>query len=280
MHALFTGSLRVERLKVAIADLPNALEGTKLVQLSDFHYEGWGLSEKLLDEAIAASNDAEPDLVVLTGDYVTLNPDPIHTLVRRFKQLQSRAGIYGVLGNHDIKLRHSKSEIIAALNSIDIPVLWNEVAYPFGSGLALVGMAEIQSGQFNAASALSAIAPNIPRIVLSHNPDTAAYLQQWRVDLQLSGHTHGGQIILPIIGPLPYHLKTIRSLIPPCLRPWIPYMKQCYRVVDRWDWSQGLHQVGNNQLYVNRGLGTYFPGRLFCPPEVTVITLSKQQNDA
>lgn len=267
----------MERVTVAIADLPPHLSGTKIVQLTDFHYEGWGLSEQLLEEAIAASNEADPDLVVLTGDYVTTNPDPIHQLSLRLKHLQNRAGIYAILGNHDLKRPHSKSEIIAALNRAEIRVLWNEVAYPFGSGLALVGMAEIQSGEFKAAPVLMPIDPNIPRIVLSHNPDTAAYLRQWRVDLQMSGHTHGGQIILPQIGPLPARLKGIRRRIPQWLRPWIPYMSNCYRIVDNWHWHQGFHTVGNNQLYVSRGLGTYFPGRFSCPPEVTVITLSEKK---
>ena len=108
---------------------------------------------------------------------------------------------------------------------------------------------------------------------LSHNPDTAKVLQKWRVDLQLSGHTHGGQIRLPFLGPLPQFQKPIRRLIPKFLRPVVPFMAECHKIVECWEWSQGLHQVGNNYLYVNRGLGTYFPGRLFCPPEVTVITL-------
>ncbi len=274
MQGFLTGTLKIERLNVAIADLPTHLRGIKLVQLSDFHYENQGLSDKLLAAAIAAANDADPDLVFLTGDYVTHDPTSIDALVLQLKQLQSRWGIYGILGNHDIHLPQSKPEIIAAFQGINIPILWNEVVYPLGSGLAVVGMAEVQSGQFNTQAIFPGIDASIPRIVLSHNPDTAAYLQKLRVDLQLSGHTHGGQIVLPIIGPIPFYLKRIRKRIPEPLRQWIPYMsKERYKIVDHWEWSQGLHQVGNNQLYVSRGLGSYFPGRLFCPPEVTIITL-------
>lgn len=72
MHWLLTGPLSVEKLTVAIADLPDELQGTKLVQLSDFHYDGLRLSEEMLAQAIAATNEAEPDLIVLTGDYVTI----------------------------------------------------------------------------------------------------------------------------------------------------------------------------------------------------------------
>ena len=78
MHWLLTGPLSVEKLTVAIADLPNSLQGIKLVQLSDFHYDGFRLSEEMLEQAIAATNEAEPDLIVLTGDYVTDDPSPIH----------------------------------------------------------------------------------------------------------------------------------------------------------------------------------------------------------
>lgn len=274
MHWLLTGRLSVENVTVAIADLPESLQGTKLVQLSDFHYDGLRLSEEMLASAIATTNEAEPDLIVLTGDYVTDDPSPIHQLVLRLKHLQSRLGVYAILGNHDIYYSHSQAEVTKALNSIDIPVLWNEVAYPLGKELPLVGLADYWSREFNLKSVMSQLDPKTPRIVLSHNPDTAQVLKQWRVDLQLSGHTHGGQITLPGGSPAISLYKNIRRNLPKSIRRWIPFMqKDCAKVVRHWEWAQGFHQVGNNQMYVNRGLGTYLPGRLFCPPEVTVITL-------
>lgn len=274
MHWLLTGRLSVENVTVAIADLPKSLQGTKLVQLSDFHYDGLRLSEEMLESAIATTNEAEPDLIVLTGDYVTDDPSPIHQLVLRLKHLQSRLGIYAILGNHDIYYSHSQAEVTKALNNIDIPVLWNEIAYPLGKELPLVGLADYWSPSFNLKPVMSQLDPKTPRIVLSHNPDTAQVLKQWRVDLQLSGHTHGGQITLPGGSPAISLYKNIRRNLPKSIRRWIPFMqKDCAKVVRHWEWAQGFHQVGNNQMYVNRGLGTYLPGRLFCPPEVTVITL-------
>jgi hypothetical protein len=274
MHWVLSGPLSVEKLTVAIAGLPASLQGTKLVQLSDLHYDGLRLSEQMLEQAIAASNEAEPDLVVLTGDYVTDDPTPIHALVLRLKHLQSRAGIYAVLGNHDIYYPGSKEEVHAALSSIGIHVLWNEIAYPVGQGLPLVGLADYWSREFNIKPVMSQLDAETPRLVLSHNPDTAQLLKKWRVDLQLSGHTHGGQVMIPGIGPAVALYKNLRRSIPKLVRRRVPFMrKECAKVVRHWEWAQGFHKIGKNQLYVNRGLGTYLPGRLFCPPEVTVITL-------
>ncbi len=274
MHLLLSGPLEVEKLTVKIADLPASLHGTKLVQLSDLHYDGLRLSEEMLERAIAVSNEAEPDLVVLTGDYVTDDPSPIRQLVLRLKHLQSRAGIFAVLGNHDIYYSYSKAEVTAALNSIGATVLWNEIAYPLGKELPLVGLADYWSREFNPQIVMNQLDVSTPRIVLSHNPDSAELLQQWRVDLQLSGHTHGGQIVIPGIGPVVVHYKKFVRKLPKKLRRWIPFLRaDCSKVVRHWEWAQGFHQVAKNQLYVNRGLGTYSPGRLFCSPEVTVITL-------
>ena len=273
MNWVFSGALSVEKIRVAIADLPPSLQGTKIVQLTDLHYDGWQLSEKMLAEAIKVANQADPDLIVLTGDYIPDQPEAIYNLVVRLKHLQSRLGIYGVLGNHDLYYPRSKAVVTNAFTSIGVQVLWNETAYPLGRELPLVGLADFWSREFNPAPIMNQLDPHIPRIVLSHNPDSAEFLQPWRVDLQLSGHTHGGQIVIPGFGPVPKLLKIIRQNIPEFIWPWIPFMKPCNRVIKHWEWASGLHQVGKNLLYVNRGLGTYAPGRLFCPPEVTIITL-------
>jgi len=274
MHCLLSGPLTVEKITVKIADLPASLVGTKVVQLSDLHYDGLRLSEKMLADAIAISNEAEPDIVVLTGDYVTDDPSPINQLVLRLKYLQSRAGVYAVLGNHDIERSHSRWEVTNAFTRIGIEVLWNQIAYPWGGGFPVVGLADYWSREFNPVAVMNQLDPTIPRLVLSHNPDTAAILQKWRVDLQLSGHTHGGQIVFPGFGPGVIYYRKILSTIPKKMRRRLPCLSQeCIKVVKNWQWSQGLHRVQKNLLYVNRGLGTFPPGRLFCPPEVTLITL-------
>ncbi|NJP10049.1 MAG: metallophosphoesterase [Leptolyngbyaceae cyanobacterium RU_5_1] len=273
MHKLLTGPLTIEQVQVPIAGLLPRLNGLRLVQLSDFHFDGIRLSKALLEEAIAATNAAQPDLVLLTGDFVTDDPQPIHKLAEWLGQLQSQFGVYAVLGNHDIRYRRSRSEVTTALSDRGVRVLWNEIVYPVGTELAVVGLADYWSSDFEPAPVMAQLDDAIPRLVLSHNPDTAERLQRWRIDLQLSGHTHGGQVFLPGIGNMANHTAALYRSLPKRFKRWVPLLKECSTTMKHWEWAQGLHQVGQNWLYVNRGLGTYLPCRLFCPPEVTVITL-------
>ncbi|MGC1308491.1 MAG: metallophosphoesterase [Phormidesmis sp.] len=276
MHRLLSGALSVERHTIEILDLPERLNGTTIVQLSDFHFDGLRLSNKLLAKTIDRIQTINPDLIALTGDFVTDDPTPIHELVSRIKHLPSRYGMVAVLGNHDIYQREAGRIITKALERADIRVLWNEISTPMGEDFPVVGFADYWSKEFD-PSVLNRLDPKVPRLVLSHNPDTAEPLAQWRVDLQLSGHTHGGQINIPGLGSGPLIWKRIRQRVPKKIRNSIPFLSdRCFHVVRHWEWGQGLHRVNNNWLYVNRGLGTYFPGRFCCPPEITVLTLVRQ----
>ncbi|MFM2432001.1 MAG: hypothetical protein RLZZ511_3214 [Cyanobacteriota bacterium] len=271
---LLFSELQIDRRTIALQGLPDRLNGLKVVQLSDFHADGFLLTEAQLNATIVAANQAQADLILLTGDYVSRNPEPIAQLAPQLARLRSRYGTFACLGNHDLIYPHAKRDITAALTAVGIPVLWNEVTYPCGEGLALIGLADFWHRDFQPGPVLETVAPTIPRLVMSHNPDSAAVLQQWRVDLQLSGHTHGGQLVLPGIGNLAAIAARFGGQLPTNLQKRIPGLRSCLRVVKNWDWVQGYHRVGENQLYVNRGLGSYPPGRLFCPPEVTVITLT------
>lgn len=269
----FSGALSVEKHSITIQGLPGHLDGMRIAQLSDFHFDGVCLKARLLDQALGCLYDLHPDLIALTGDFVTDDPEPIHELASRLRGLPSRYGTFAVLGNHDIQAKGAKKTVRKALERADIRVLWNQVATPMGSDFPVVGLADYWSSQFD-PSILETLDPARPRLVLSHNPDTAELLTKWRVDLQLSGHTHGGQIYIPGFGPGPLVWQKVRQWVPVKVRNQLPFLNdRCFRVTRHWEWCQGLHQVGDNWLYVNRGLGSYFPGRFFCTPELTLITL-------
>ncbi|WP_239112575.1 metallophosphoesterase [Halomicronema sp. CCY15110] len=265
--------LKIEHVTVAIANLPERLQGMIVVQLSDFHFDGRSLALKVLREAIARCHDLAPDLIVLTGDFITDEAQDIDGLTPYLQELHSPNGIYAILGNHDNFYPHSRSRVTAGLESVGIHTLWNDIACPLGVDFPLVGLADFYSRDFVPATIFQQLDPQLPRLVLSHNPDSVVALQQYRADLVLSGHTHGGQVILPW-GPAPALLQQWGAVVPKWMRPFLPFLKQdCDRIFRNWQWSAGLHQVGATQLYVNRGLGSYFPGRWRCPPELTVIHL-------
>ena len=236
MHRLLSGSLSVETLTIPIRDLPERLVGTVVAQLSDFHFDGLRLSNALLAKTMAH-------------------------------------GSIAVLGNHDIKVAGARKVVPDALEAANVPVLWNAIATPLGDDFPVVGFADYWSREFD-PDVLNQLDPALPRMVLSHNPDTAQPLSEWRVDLQLSGHTHGGQLYIPFLGPGPLVWQRLRRGVPSAIRNRIPFLNdRCFHVVRHWEWCRGLHRVGDNWLYVNRGLGTYFPGRFLCSPELTVLTL-------
>jgi uncharacterized protein len=249
--------LEILCLTVKLPRLPDAFAGMKIVQISDFHFEEF-TEASFVEGVVRRVNELAPDLVVLTGDFVSSKPLPHKasvTMGNHCAELLSHIACplrYAILGNHDV-LVGSKA-ITDALHTHRIPVLANS-AVPLernGERIWLSGIKDALEQRPDLAAALpSGRRPDRePLILLAHEPDFADYAGGRRIDLVLSGHTHGGQILLPFLPPL-----------------FLPDMGTKY--------VHGLFQLHDGmQLYVNRGIGAVnLPFRFRCPPEITVITL-------
>lgn len=246
-------------IEVALPRLHQSWDGFRIAQLSDFHYNEY-FSVVPLRKAIEIINRLQPDLIVLTGDFVT---EPLKEGRRRanaaalaiepcaqlLSQLRAPSGILGALGNHDLST--NAAHIIEVLQTHAIPVLQNRSVSIAREGTRLwfAGVDDVLEGNPDLERTLDGIPPADPVVLLAHEPDFADYVARYPVDLQLSGHSHGGQIRLPLVGP-----------------PYLPNLGRKY------PW--GLRRIGPLVLYTNVGIGTVrIPMRLNCPPEVTLITL-------
>ncbi len=237
--------------------LGQEFDGLRVVQISDLHFRPY-TGEKEIAAAVQAVNDARPDVIVLTGDFVTSTwifhlgqrtAEGIEECCEILKGLKASLGVYAVLGNHDWGT--DPDRIADALTAAGIKVLRNE-AVCLERGNSRLWIAGTDCAFFNHADmdrTLSPIKDDDAVLLLAHEPDFADYAAKFPVDLQLSGHSHGGQIIAPVIGP-----------------PHLPRMGKKY--------VRGRYQVGRMHLYTNRGIGAVgLPMRYQAPPEVTVLRL-------
>lgn len=240
--------LVVERVQIPLKNLGPGLEDFKIVQLSDIHLHPYTQLD-LVREAVTLANTLQPDLVVLTGDYVLQHAESIFELAPVLASLNARYGVFAVLGNHD--LWTNKEVVQLGFKEAGLPVLLNAgVAVGTGQNtLYLAGLDDGWSGKPDLKTALDNLPATLPTILLAHEPDLAdIFSLDGRVSLQLSGHSHGGQIRFPGFDP-----------------PFAPALGRKY--------VQGLYNVNGMWLYTNRGIGLVLPFRINCPPEVTEITL-------
>lgn len=243
---------------IRIRQLPEAFRGLRIAQISDIHYDEFS-EPYFVREVVQRVNDLHPDMVVLTGDFVTAGFLPQQLSARLSypcAEVLSRIQCphrFASLGNHDTLV--GWPVVADALKVHGIPVLVDSYL-PIerdGSRIWLAGIRSSLEDSPNLDQALPRQAgPNEPVILMAHEPDYALeVVKRGRVDLMLSGHTHGGQIRLPFLG-------TPRSMLAKMGRRFV----------------HGHFNVGPMQLYVNRGIGTVkIPARFLCPPEITLITL-------
>lgn len=253
--------IKLERVDVRLPQLPEQFNGLKIAQLSDLHF-GPFTGDREIGRAVDVANSESPDIVALTGDYVTFptfgrwgiqsNARALHNAVlcaEALARLRAPMGVYAVLGNHDAHV--GAAHVTAALEARNIHVLpnANHVLEQQNARLWLAGLEDAIFGSPNLDRALRGIPRDEATVLLAHEPDLADNVARYPVHLQLSGHSHGGQVRLPLLGS-PY--------LPPLARKY-PY---------------GYYRVRGMQLYTNRGIGTIIlPVRFDAPPEVTIFRL-------
>jgi predicted MPP superfamily phosphohydrolase len=242
----------IEEVAIRLPKLPKALDGFTIVQLSDLHV-GTFIGERELDMGLGLLDEIRADLIAITGDIVDVDPHYVPIAARRLGALKAREGVVCIPGNHDYYT--GENAVLGGMRRAGIDVLVNRgriIAPGDGGGFALLGVDDLsaRAGQRQGtgpdlALAQSMVPPDRATVLLAHQPRFAAYAARAGIDLQLSGHTHGGQIN-------------------PGLRP----VDLLFRYVE------GRYQIGAMQLYVNRGFGTVGPPtRVGAPPEITKIIL-------
>ncbi len=234
-----------------IAALPIPLHGYRIVQLSDLHYDNIWMTQQRLLEAVQIANGLRPDLIVITGDFITNQPPNAQEhLSAALGRLYAPDGVLAVPGNHDY---WSGIAIIEAVTrAAGIALLHNEIRTLQGGQLHIAGLDDVMEGHSRIQYTLKAIPATGTTVLLVHEPNVADRVAASRkVALQLSGHTHGGQVVPPF------------SKSPPILPP----LGNKY--------PSGRYQIGKMIHYTNRGLGMVPPRvRFNCRPEITLHVLS------
>lgn len=237
-----------------IQNLPPALSGFTIALISDIHSSAY-MGKDEMDEYVRLVNDLACDLVVVGGDFVNGFVDEVYPFAEAFSNLRAPVGVYGVMGNHDFYTENP--ELVAReVVRCGIGLLRNDktVVERNGGQFYLIGVddpARSSSSSIRLDEAIGTAPLAIPKILLSHRPYYLNKAADRGIDLVLSGHTHGGQIVIGRVGDMVIAPASLAS----------PYV---------W----GRYSLRGTQMYVSRGIGTVgLPIRINCPPEITKITL-------
>lgn len=243
--------LKIERVDIAVPGLPPAMDGFRIGQISDLHLEPFTTQEDIW-EAVQTVNSLKPDLVAVTGDFVTNNTKAAGLVADTVSHLAAPHGVFASLGNHDFW--SGADDVVRALQQNNIPVLSNEtrrIETDAGT-LWLGGIDSVYITKPDVRKTLQHWKETQPLVLMMHEPDAADDIAAAGVQaLQLSGHTHGGQLVFGKRSPSPIR-----------------------RARHGKKYLAGQYKVGGVELYVNRGIGCVgVPLRIGAPPEVTEITL-------
>jgi predicted MPP superfamily phosphohydrolase len=239
--------LTIEHQQIQLHRLPPALDGFRIVQLSDLHHSPF-TSREQIERAVETANSLQPDIVALTGDYVSKEREYAAPCAELLGRLRPKHGVFAVLGNHD---HWTDAALITDLFRAEgITVLVNQGMRFEKNGAAfwLAGVDDTMVGLEDLPLALAGSSATEFKLLLAHNPIILRRAARAGVDLVLSGHTHGGQV----------SLRSDRNAAG----------RQRRRLL------KGLARQGETQIYVTRGLGTVvLPVRFGCPPEVSLLEL-------
>ncbi|MCS7041402.1 MAG: metallophosphoesterase [Bryobacteraceae bacterium] len=248
--ALARYGMSVVQQDIVIPGLPRDLHGLRIVQLTDIHF-GPFFGPAELERAVAMANETRAHIAVLTGDLITRVGDDLEGCIRLLAKLKAEAGVYGCHGNHE-KYADLPEQADRLGARAGITFLRHQAALlRFGSArLNLAGLDYFGNGSRLAGRIAGLVEPGAINILLQHNPAHFPAAAETGFDLMLAGHTHGGQVNLPVLRE---NINIARAFT---------------------EFVRGRYQIGDSQLYVSCGLGTVgIPVRLGAPPEVTLVRL-------
>lgn len=249
--------VEVTQEDLPIADLPEAWEGARVVHLTDLHY-GDPRSEQLFGWLVETVNALEPDLVVITGDFVLRRRNEGRAAARHLRQLRARHGVLGVLGDHDYcgTCKDPIRDLESMIEGAGVRLLRN-TGIELEGGLRVAGLdpttRKIHRGRLDKAlEALSAP----PHLLLAHSPEVILDASDAGIPVVLCGHTHGGQVVVPFYGPPVTHTRVPKQ------------------------YCSGWSRLGSTRMFTGRGLASHYSLRFLCRPEIAVFTLRKAATEA
>lgn len=247
--------LEVCPVTVVLSRLAREFDGYRVVQIGDIHLEDW-TKPRRLNRIVDLVNDQQADLIAITGDFLSYSVDPgvPRRLTEALGRLEARDGVMAVMGNHDYLT--DVNTVRRCLREAGVPELRNDfrTLNRGAAELHIAGVDDVMEGKSRLDLVLERLPEDGAAILMAHEPDFAdVSAATGRFDLQLSGHSHGGQVRMPLWGPI-----------------FLPPFSQRY--------SSGLYEVGDMLQYTNRGIG-FVDARLrfLCRPEITVLTLCAPQ---
>jgi predicted MPP superfamily phosphohydrolase len=273
----------VREVEIPIANLPPALDGLRITQVSDIHIGSY-MPVAQVRRAVGMANELSGDLAVVTGDFLTGRTDPLEDCIAELSRLRAPLGVWGCNGNHEIyaQAEEKSAELfqkfgMKLLRQENAELRWQ------GSAFNLLGVdyQRQRDAEGNRPAMLAGIQPlvrrDVPNILLSHNPNSFRKAAELGIELSLAGHTHGGQVRVEILD----HRWSPAEFLTPYVAGL--YRRPLYSPSDLDDAGVSrLRQVtvpqpqGSSAIYVNRGLGTIgAPVRLGVPPEITLIILRR-----